>query len=85
MLLIASQSPFVKALPTTLTNSDLLLTQDGVIAITQQLDFSVFNNVYALSTDVQARGLTTNNDNIEMIDMAQFVKLTENHQPIVNW
>ena len=85
MLLIASQSPFVKALPTTPTNSDLLLTQDGVIAITQQLDFSVFNNVYALSNDVQARGLTTKNHNIEMIDMAQFVKLTENHQPIVNW
>jgi len=85
MLLIASQSPFVKPLPTKPTNSDLLLTQGGVIAITQQLDFSVFNNVYALSSDVMARGLTTNNDKIEMIDIAQFVKLTENHQPIVNW
>jgi len=85
MLLIASQSPFIKPLPTTPTNSDLLLTQDGVIAITQQLDFSVFNNVYALSTDVMARGLIINNDKIEMIDITQFVKLTENHQPIVNW
>jgi len=86
MLIIATKSPFLKPLPSASTGADLLLTQDGVIAITQVNDWSLFNNVYALSSDVAARGLNAhNNERIQMIDITEFVKLTANHQPIVNW
>jgi len=86
MLIIATKSPFLKPLPSASTGADLLLTQDGVIAITQENDWTVFNNVYALASDVTARGLSAhNNEKIQMIDITEFVKLTAHHQPIVNW
>ena len=85
MLLIATKSPFVKQLPTAPTNSVLLLTQDSVIAVNQPFDLTVFTHVYALQSDLEARGLMVTNSDIEVIDIAKFVKLTENHQPIVNW
>ena len=86
MLIIANQSPHQKALPTDSTNSDLILTQDGVYALSLNIDWSVFNTVYALKNDVAARGLLDHsNDNIQMIELSQFVKLTVNHHPILNW
>ena len=86
MLLIATKSPFSKPLPCAATNADLILTQDAVIAATQHNDWQFFNAVYVLQSDVEARGLTDHiHDGISVIDITEFVKLTNNHQPIVNW
>ena len=86
MLLIANQSPYKKALPTDMTNADLMLTQDAVYALSLQQDWNNFNAVYALKDDVAARGLLGHiNDKIQVIELSQFVKLTANHHPIVNW
>lgn len=86
MLLIATKSPFIKALPELTNNANMLLTQDAVIAATLPLPSGEFGKIYALDDDLSARGLTVlAENNIEVIDYQQFVKLTLDHQPIVSW
>ena len=86
MLLIATQSPFIKALPQQTNGASIILTQDAVIAATQVLAGTDFNRVYALSDDLTARGLSALvSDGIEVIDYRQFVQLTLCHHPIVSW
>ncbi len=86
MLLIATQSPFVKALPLHTNGASIILTQDAVIAVSQGLSNADFDKVYALSDDITARGLNELvGDNIEVIDYQQFVQLTLSHHPIVSW
>ncbi|NRA84617.1 MAG: sulfurtransferase complex subunit TusB [Gammaproteobacteria bacterium] len=86
MLLIATKSPFAKALPLPNKQSTLLLTQDAVLATNiAQLTLG-FGQVYALADDVSARGLTADVAlHIELIDYHKFVQLTLKHQPIVSW
>ena len=86
MLLIATQSPFVKALPRQTNGATIILTQDAVFAVTQPLTNPDFGKVYALKDDITARGLAKLvSDNIEVIDYQQFVQLTLSHHPIVSW
>jgi len=89
MLIIATQSPFSKQLPAQKIAASLILTQDAVIAIANQaIDFTVFDKVYALDSDIVARGLcdqATQHPHIERVNLAQFVQLTANHHPIMNW
>jgi len=88
MLIIATQSPFINALPLTTTNASLVLTQDSVIGVTTAIDSQHFINVFALESDLIARGLlltAQNNADITIIDLAQFVQLTVSSHPIMNW
>ncbi len=88
MLIIATKSPFIKALPQSDTGATLLLSQDSVIAVTATLQAEHFVKVYALESDLAARGLTKTaqqNPMIEIINLQQFVQLTINHHPIMNW
>ena len=86
MLLIATQSPFVKALPQQTNGASIILTQDAVLAATVALSGTDFNKIYALSDDLVARGLSALvGDNIEVVDYQQFVQLTLDHHPIVSW
>lgn len=88
MLIIATKSPFTKALPQSQTSASLLLTQDGVIAVTTALNAAHFVDIYALESDLKARGLLNaaqKNTQVNIIDLEQFVQLTLNHHPIMNW
>lgn len=86
MLIIATQSPFSKALPPAQQDAALILTQDAVIAATQPDALASYSTVYALKSDIEARGLIDHSSsNIQVIDLAEFVKLTAKHKPLVNW
>ena len=86
MLLILTQSPFVKALPPPNEHSTIILTQDAVIAASIPLPQPGYSKIYALADDVTARGLTTQLiEGIEIINYQQFVELTLTHHPIVSW
>ena len=88
MLIIANTSPFVKTLPSEQTNAAIILCQDGVIAATLSRSWLQFNAVYALESDLIARGLLAaakENDKLSIINLSQFVELTTSHSPIVNW
>ena len=89
MLIIATQSPFSKPLPSAPTNAALMLTQDAVIAAsTPNGDWDNYTKVYALDSDLSARGLLERaqlHPQIELVNLAQFVQLTASHHPIMNW
>lgn len=88
MLIVATQSPFIKPLPQANTKASLLLTQDAVIASTLTLASEHFSHIYALDNDLIARGLlekAKNNQNIEIINLSDFVQLTINNHPMMNW
>ncbi|MCG7531782.1 sulfurtransferase complex subunit TusB [Psychrobium sp. MM17-31] len=89
MLVIATKSPFTKALPPASDKLSLVLTQDAVIAATAATTKSALNEyraVYALESDITARGLSDHiSSYIQVIELSDFVKLTANHQPLVNW
>ena len=86
MLIITTQSPFSKTLPPAVNTVSLVLTQDAVIAATTGHVSSGYNNVYALHSDLDARGLMDHiSEDIQVIDLSDFVKLTTQHQPLVNW
>ncbi|WP_435273801.1 sulfurtransferase complex subunit TusB [Psychrobium sp. nBUS_13] len=86
MLIIATQSPFSKALPPVQQGAALILTQDAVIAVTLPDVLAGCSAVYALKSDIEARGLIDHSSpNIQVIDLAEFVKLTAKHKPLVNW
>jgi len=86
MLLILTQSPFVKALPPPSKHSTIILTQDAVIAASIPLTQSGYGKIYALADDLMARGLTAQLiEGIEVINYQQFVELTLTHNPIVSW
>ena len=86
MLIIATQSPFSKALPPAQKDAALILTQDAVIAATLPDALAGYSTVYALESDIEARGLIDHSSpNIQVIDLAEFVKLTAKHKPLVNW
>lgn len=91
MLVIATQSPYSKTLPPASDKVSLILTQDAVIAATtaqsQQSDaWQAYQTVYALKSDIIARGLSDHiSSDIQVIELSDFVKLTANHQPLVNW
>jgi|GEM_PF-1829028 len=88
MLIIASQSPFSNPLPNTETNAALVLTQDSVIAVTTSIESHHFVKVYALESDLIARGLlqiAQQHPTISIISLAQFVELTVDSHPLMNW
>ena len=62
-----------------------LLMQDGVYAI-QKADFiEQHENIYALESDLKARGLTNKHSNVSSITYADFVALTETHNKVLSW
>lgn len=62
-----------------------LLMHDGVYAI-QKADFiEQHDNIYALESDLKARGLTNNNSNVSIISYSEFVALTEQHNKVLSW
>ncbi|MDP2562977.1 DsrH/TusB family sulfur relay protein [Psychrobium sp. 1_MG-2023] len=86
MLLIATQSPFTKALPPSVNDVTVVLTQDSVIAATLPDSLAQFNEVFVLESDLHARGLQVlNSQAFKLIDLEKFVELTALHHPIVNW
>jgi len=88
MLIIATKSPFTHSLPQAATNASLLLTQDSVIAVTTALKSSIFFKIYALDSDLIARGLLDtahSNPDVNVINLKQFVELTITTHPIMNW
>ncbi|MGB0836261.1 MAG: sulfurtransferase complex subunit TusB [Psychrobium sp.] len=88
MLVIATKSPFTKALPPASSKVSLVLTQDAVIAAISATKVAVneYQSVYALASDITARGLSDHiSSDIQVIELSDFVKLTANHQPLVNW
>lgn len=88
MLIIATQSPFTKQLPLTNNEHAIILTQDAVIAVTEP---SIADNdcqLYALESDLAARGLLSKASslaNINIVNLSEFVRLTTIHHPIMNW
>ena len=89
MLIIATKSPFTKALPEAANNASVILTQDAVIAVsTSAVKPDHFVRIYALESDLIARGLldkAQSNPQIHIVNLAQFVELTTTHHPIMNW
>ena len=92
MLVIATKSPFTKALPPASSKVSLVLTQDAVITATSAIAsttksaWNEYQAVYALKSDITARGLSDHiSSDIQVIELSDFVKLTANHQPLVNW
>jgi tRNA 2-thiouridine synthesizing protein B len=62
-----------------------LLMQDGVYAI-QKSDFIQHNkNIYALESDLNARGLSVENTKVSVISYSEFVTLTEQHNKVLSW
>lgn len=73
-------------------DSVILLIEDGVISATKNDNFALLadlaaqGRVYALSADVEARGITTKIDNnIKLAGYDGFVDLVEQHETSVSW
>jgi len=73
------------------TGDSILLIEDGVyhcLSSTLLTDEYAKENkvqVYALSEDALARGISIDNNNITFIDYAKFVELTLTHDKVISW
>ncbi|HEX7034615.1 MAG TPA: sulfurtransferase complex subunit TusB [Pseudomonadales bacterium] len=62
----------------------VLLLEDGVYAAVAAL--APARPLHALEPDVRARGLSARlADHVTVVDDAAFVRLVEQHQPVVSW
>lgn len=71
------------------SKDEFLLVQDAVYAVNPK-HFAhaelIAHNTYALSADVEARGLSHKADSaIELVDFAGFVDLTAEHSKSITW
>lgn len=67
----------------------LLLIGNGVYSITDAQALQAFSygelTVYCLQADLQARGLVTADDSINVVDDSGFVALACSHRKVVSW
>lgn len=90
MLHLIQKSPFQSqclkdCLNIATADDSFLLMQDGVYAL-QKTDFTEqYCNIYALESDLKARGLTDTHSNVSIITYAEFVALTEKHNKVLSW
>lgn len=91
MLHIINQSPFNSSalqncIRVAQAKDVILLIEDAVFAA---IDFPAQKNeltIYALESDIQARGLSEKiSPSIQLIDYSGFVDLTIQHTPIQTW
>ncbi|BFM11607.1 hypothetical protein R50072_17600 [Simiduia litorea] len=77
------------ALVTAQKKDAIVLIGDAVYALFDKSTIETKAKIFALSPDLNARGLDISTDTIqtivELVDYAGFVKLTESHHPIVSW
>lgn len=93
MLHLIQKSPFQTSCLSECLNiakpdDQFLLMQDGVYAIQKSNFTNAFENIFALSDDLTARGLELNTEivrNITVIDYEQFVALTLNTDKAFSW
>lgn len=65
-------------------NDQLLLLDDGVYNCHHPLLANINNSIFALKIHCTARSTTVNN-HISLIDMCEFVALTDNAEKVITW
>jgi len=65
----------------------IILINDAVYALANKTPIDTKASIFALSPDLTARGLSVGTlpPRVAPVDYTGFVKLSENHQPIVSW
>lgn len=63
----------------------ILLMQDGAYAVNDSRLLSADHAVYVLTDDIEARGITTNNDQAKGISYSDFVELCTQHTNTISW
>lgn len=61
----------------------LLLIENGVLAVTQSLDVGI--QYYALAPDLAARGITAENQGVQMVSFDDMVALTSAAGNVISW
>ena len=81
--LVNRPSALTSCLETARDEDTVLLLEDGVYAAaTEQSN----RPLHAIDVDVEARGLAGRlRENVTLTSHEDFVRLVENHQPIVSW
>ena len=87
-----SNSSFTECLRLCTSGNSILFIEDGVYAAKDNTEFSQLIeaypeiNFYALSADVEARGLTDLlNKHVKITDDTGFVKLCTQHKSVQSW
>jgi Uncharacterized conserved protein involved in oxidation of intracellular sulfur len=64
-------------------DSAVVLMQDAVYLLL--LDKTPYTKLYVIKSDLQTRGLTVRNSNVELIDYSELVILTSQYNKIITW
>jgi len=75
---------FSECLGTLGADDALLLTESGVLALATDISLKT-DQVFALASDVQARGMTGSTEHFTLVDYPEMVDLSLQAQRVISW
>ncbi len=75
---------FSECLGTLGTDDALILTENGVLALATEINLKT-SRIYALTPDVEARGMAGTTRNSILVDYPEMVDLTLQAQRVISW